>query len=111
LTESGQVFSINCSPGGVPKLPVPEALITTHGLFGDSQANGVYHQNVTEALSRLEPGLCAGAQGRNGPNRGLGEPYRVRHGRQGMAGVAPILAINRGPGFEYRFKAVPGLMS
>ena len=50
MTESGQVFSINCSPGGVPKLPVPEALITTYGLFGDSQANRVHHGGPDRAV-------------------------------------------------------------
>jgi MOSC domain-containing protein YiiM len=50
VTE-GQVFSINCSPGGVPKYPVPEAFITKMGLFGDSQANRKFHGGPERAVS------------------------------------------------------------
>ena len=50
MTETGQVFSINCSPGGVPKLPVPEALVTTEGLFGDSHRNTRHHGGPDRAV-------------------------------------------------------------
>ena len=46
----GEIVSINCSPGGVPKLPVPEALVTTSGLFGDSQRNRRYHGGPDRAV-------------------------------------------------------------
>jgi len=49
-TEVGRIFSINCSPGGVPKLPVPEALITREGLFGDSQRNLKHHGGPERAV-------------------------------------------------------------
>ena len=49
-TASGRVFSINCSEGGVPKLAVPEALITTFGVFGDSQRNRKYHGGPDRAV-------------------------------------------------------------
>jgi MOSC domain-containing protein YiiM len=49
-SETGQVFSINCSPGGVPKLPVAEAFITQYGLFGDSQRNKKYHGGPERAV-------------------------------------------------------------
>lgn len=51
MTESGQVFSINSSPGGVPKLPVPEVLVTTEGLFGDSHADKKHHGGPDRAVS------------------------------------------------------------
>jgi MOSC domain-containing protein YiiM len=50
VTETGQLFSINCSPGGVPKLPVPEALVATFGLFGDSQNDKKHHGGPDRAV-------------------------------------------------------------
>lgn len=50
MTESGLLFSINCSAGGVPKLPMPEALVTTYGLFGDSQADTRHHGGPDRAV-------------------------------------------------------------
>ncbi|HEX2722281.1 MAG TPA: MOSC domain-containing protein, partial [Gemmatimonadaceae bacterium] len=50
MSDTGLIYSINCSPGGVPKLPVPEALVTTHGLFGDSQANRKHHGGPDRAV-------------------------------------------------------------
>ena len=50
MTESGRVFSINCSEGGVPKLPVPEALVSSFGVFGDSQKNRKYHGGRDRAV-------------------------------------------------------------
>ncbi|HEX6573897.1 MAG TPA: MOSC domain-containing protein [Gemmatimonadaceae bacterium] len=50
MTEAGLVFSINCSPGGVPKLPVPEALVSPFGVFGDSQKNRRYHGGPDRAV-------------------------------------------------------------
>jgi MOSC domain-containing protein YiiM len=50
MTEEGLVFSINCSQGGVPKLPVPEALVSPSGIFGDSQKNLKYHGGPDRAV-------------------------------------------------------------
>ncbi len=47
----GQLFSINTSPGGVPKFPVSEALVTASGIFGDSQSNKKYHGGPDRAVS------------------------------------------------------------
>ena len=49
-TEIGKIFSINCSPGGVPKLPVPEALVSTFGVFGDGQNNRKHHGGPDRAV-------------------------------------------------------------
>ena len=49
-SEVGQIFSINCSPGGVPKLPVAEALVAQFGLFGDDQRNKKYHGGPDRAV-------------------------------------------------------------
>ena len=47
---TGGIFSINTSPGGVPKLPVPEALVSKFGLFGDSQRNRRFHGGPDRAV-------------------------------------------------------------
>ena len=75
-SEQGEVFSINTSPGGVPKLPVPEALISQFGIFGDSQKNRKYHGGPEravclysleriEALQREGHPISAGTTGEN----------------------------------------------
>jgi MOSC domain-containing protein YiiM len=49
-TEAGRVFSINCSEGGVPKLPVPDALVSSFGVFGDSQNDTKHHGGPDRAV-------------------------------------------------------------
>jgi MOSC domain-containing protein YiiM len=51
VSETGTVFSVNVSQGGVPKLPVPEAMITKLGLEGDKQRNLKYHGGPERAVS------------------------------------------------------------
>lgn len=50
MTQSGLVFSINTSRGGVPKLPVAEAMVTVNGLDGDRQRNLKYHGGPDRAV-------------------------------------------------------------
>lgn len=45
-----RVHQINLSKGGVPKLPVPEALVTPLGLEGDAVRNHKYHGGPRQAL-------------------------------------------------------------
>ena len=47
---SGYIYQLNCSDGGVPKLPVKEARLTPTGLVGDRQANARYHGGPERAL-------------------------------------------------------------
>ena len=49
MTE-GTIFSINTSPGGVPKLPVPAAMVTVMGLDTDSHRNLKYHGGPERAV-------------------------------------------------------------
>lgn len=46
----GRVYQLNISRGGVPKLPVSEALLTTTGLSGDWQKHTKFHGGVERAL-------------------------------------------------------------
>lgn len=48
---AGYIFQLNCSDGGVPKRPVPEALLTPTGLIGDRQALLNIHGGPDRALS------------------------------------------------------------
>jgi MOSC domain-containing protein YiiM len=49
-TEAGVVISVNLSPGGVPKLPVPSARLSPAGLDGDRQRNLEFHGGPDRAL-------------------------------------------------------------
>jgi MOSC domain-containing protein YiiM len=46
----GRIFQLNRSDGGVPKLAVREALLTTEGLEGDRQRDLRYHGGPERAL-------------------------------------------------------------
>ena len=49
----GILFAINVSPGGVPKLPVSQAAITSAGVAGDGQKDRKYHGGPARAVSVL----------------------------------------------------------
>jgi MOSC domain-containing protein YiiM len=46
----GRIHQINTSKGGVPKLPVHEAVIDEHGVVGDEQADKIHHGGPDQAL-------------------------------------------------------------
>jgi len=46
----GRIFQLNMSPGGVPKLAVREAMLTTTGLMGDVQKFTDIHGGPERAL-------------------------------------------------------------
>lgn len=48
--RTGTIAQINVSGGGVPKLPIPEAVVTELGLEGDAQANPLIHGGPLRAL-------------------------------------------------------------
>jgi MOSC domain-containing protein YiiM len=50
-SSSGRVHALNVSGGGVPKRPVPEAVVTATGLRGDVQADLRYHGGPQRAVS------------------------------------------------------------
>lgn len=70
---SARIIQLNTSPGGVPKLPIPEAACTTLGLAGDVQKHTKIHGGPERALCLysveviaalraeghpIEPGAC-----------------------------------------------------
>jgi len=46
----GKIHQLNCSQGGVPKTPVPDAVLTETGLTGDRVANPKIHGGPERAL-------------------------------------------------------------
>ena len=70
------LYQINCSPGGLPKLPVLEAWVSLKGLDGDRHRNRVLHGRpdralclfsfeILEALQQEGHTVYAGASGEN----------------------------------------------
>jgi len=47
---TGKIVQINISRGGIPKLPVAEAMVTPDGIQGDSWAHPQYHGGPNQAL-------------------------------------------------------------
>lgn len=73
---AGRITGLQRSAGGVPKLPVAEAVITADGLLGDHQRNLRYHggpdralcllaQEVIDALAAEGHPIARGATGEN----------------------------------------------
>lgn len=70
------LYQINCSSGGLPKLPVPEAWVSFEGMEGDRHRNRVMHGGpdralclfsfeIIEALQLEGHRVYAGASGEN----------------------------------------------
>ena len=79
---TGAILQINISPGGVPKRPIPEAIVTTEGIRGDSWAHPDIHGGPNQALLLITSEgidelvaqgfpLFPGALGENLTTRGL----------------------------------------
>ena len=64
-TQSGHIFQINVSNGGVPKRSIPVGEVTESGVMGDRQRNRRHHGGPTRALClySLERILALQAEG------------------------------------------------
>lgn len=94
----GSIVQINVSRGGLPKRPVPEALLTPFGLEGDVCARSGIHggpqqavllicaEVIDELIARGYP-LFYGALGENLTTRGL-DHRMMRPGQRYRAGMA-----------------------
>ena len=49
-TQTGRIFQINISPGGVPKIATPRAEVSEQGVTGDRQTNLQFHGGPDRAL-------------------------------------------------------------
>ena len=92
---TGTIIQINVSRGGIPKLPIAEAIVTPEGIQGDSWAHPEFHGGPKQALLLIGVeaidelvgkgyALYAGALGENLTTRGLdrrqmraGQRYRI----------------------------------
>jgi MOSC domain-containing protein YiiM len=93
--SSASVLQINVSPGGVPKRPIPDGVVTPLGIAGDGHANPQVHGGPRKAILLItsegidelkEQGfrLYPGALGENLTTQGLdrrsvriGQRYRI----------------------------------
>src|SRR5437762_1720492 len=101
---TGRIIQINTSRGGIPKRPVPEAIVTPLGLEGDSCAHPQIHggekqavllitaETIEELGARGYP-VYPGALGENLTTRGL-DRRQLRHGQRLRAGGA-LLEITK----------------
>jgi MOSC domain-containing protein YiiM len=46
----GTIEQINVSPGGIPKRPIPEAVVTAQGILGDRWAHPDIHGGLNQAV-------------------------------------------------------------
>jgi MOSC domain-containing protein YiiM len=93
---TGSIVQINVSPGGLPKRPIFEALVTAEGIQGDSWAHPEVHggpnqallliasESIDELVAQGFP-LYAGALGENLTTLGL-DRRQMRAGQRYRAG-------------------------
>jgi len=101
---TGSIVQINISPGGIPKRPISEAVVTAAGIQGDSWAHPDIHGGPTQAvliiLSEAIAELVArgfplfpGALGENLTTLGL-DRRQMRAGQRYRAGEV-VLEITK----------------
>ena len=67
MAPIARIRSLNLSAGGVPKLPVARAVLTTAGLRGDQQWNLKYHGGADRALCLYSAQLIEALRGEGHP--------------------------------------------
>ena len=93
---TGSILQINVSPGGIPKRPIPEAIVTAEGIRGDSWAHPDIHGGPNKALLLITSegideliaqgfALYPGALGENLTTHGL-DRRQMRLGQRYRAG-------------------------
>jgi len=97
---TGIIEQINVSPGGIPKRPIPEALLTREGIRSDAWAHPRIHggrdkavllmcAEVIEELRQQGYPVYPGALGENFTVRGI-DHRQLRSGQRFRAGEAVI---------------------
>lgn len=64
---AGTVHQINVSPGGVPKRPISQALISSSGVEGDDQADKIHHGSPDQAVCLFSLEVIEGLQAEGHP--------------------------------------------
>jgi MOSC domain-containing protein YiiM len=97
---TGTVLQINVSPGGLPKRPIAEAVVTAEGIRGDSWAHPNIHggpnqalllitsEGIDELIAQGFP-LYLGALGENLTTEGL-DRRQMRPGQRYRAGEVVV---------------------
>jgi MOSC domain-containing protein YiiM len=105
LIMNGQIFQLNSSPGGVPKLPVREAMVVELGLVGDGHNFPDIHggpdralclfslERILELQSEGHP-IFPGAVGENVTVSGIDWPA-IEPGKQVALGDEVVIEITR----------------
>jgi MOSC domain-containing protein YiiM len=117
---TGSILQINVSPGGIPKRPIAEALVTMEGIRGDRWSHPDIHggtnqailiitsEGIDELVAQGFP-LFPGALGENLTTLGL-DRRRFRAGQRYRAGDvfleltkrrAPCATLNVYPGIQH----------
>jgi MOSC domain-containing protein YiiM len=105
MSAGGRIVQISVSPGGVPKLPVEAAVITTDGVEGDAHRNlehhggpdravCVYSMEAIRALVAEGHVVAPGTLGENVTVEGL-DWSRVDPGARLRLGAAVLLEVTR----------------
>jgi MOSC domain-containing protein YiiM len=63
----GTILQVNISPGGLPKRPIAEGLITTLGLEGDAHAHPEFHGGPRKAILLIASEILEELQARGYP--------------------------------------------
>jgi MOSC domain-containing protein YiiM len=117
---TGSIIQINISPGGIPKRPIPDAIVTAEGIRGDRWSHPDIHggpnqalllitsEGIDELIAQGLP-LFPGALGENLTTLGL-DRRQMRIGQRFRAGEvffeltkrrAPCATLNMyGPGIQ-----------
>lgn len=105
ILQTGRVFQLNISPGGVPKLPIRQAVLNSLGLVGDDHRSKKVHGGPERALclyslERLQAlqaeghPIFAGAMGENLTLSGL-DWDQIAPGLQMQIGKDVVVEITR----------------
>jgi MOSC domain-containing protein YiiM len=80
VTSEATLTQVNVSDGGMPKLPVPSARVTQHGVEGDWQRNRKYHGGPNRAVCIFSEELYAWLRdkGIDLKNGSVGENFTTR---------------------------------
>ena len=76
----GRLTQLNISGGGMPKKPIPEAMVDVEGVKGDWQKNRKYHGGPNRAICIYSEELYQGLRddGVNVQNGDIGENFTTR---------------------------------
>ena len=118
---SGQLVQVSVSRGGIPKVAIPEGIVTPLGLEGDGHAHPTIHGGPERALLLVTAegieelaasgfALAYGSLGENLTTRGIGRSeWRV--GQRWRIGPEVVIEITKRRGPCQTLNMYPGIQS